>query len=136
MKWRKCLNLWPKMSYLSFSGLIFESQNLKCLIWVFLSSNFEKQLSYLKSAPSNLSNCKILWKNKNSSNRDQKCLIWVFWQKMPYMSIFGLEFEKKYHIWNQRPWICLVSKFGATLKIRKFEIKNARFGYFWAGIWK
>ena len=33
----------------------------KGLIWVFLRHNFEK----LKSAPSNFSKCKVLWKNKN-----------------------------------------------------------------------
>ena len=56
--------------------------------------------------------------------------------KMPYLGIFGLEFEKNIHIWNKRPWICLVAKFGAKLKILKFGIKNTWFRSFWTGIWK
>ena len=58
-KKQKCLYLRSKMSYLS----IFDR---KCLIMVFLSSNFKKLMSYLKSAPSNLSNCKVLRRNKNA----------------------------------------------------------------------
>ena len=44
----------------------------------------QKLLSYLKSAPSNLSSCKI-------SQKKQKCL--NLEPKMPYLGIFGLEFE-------------------------------------------
>ena len=38
----------------------------KCLIWVFLGSNFKKLLSYLKSLLLNLPNCKTLQKNKKA----------------------------------------------------------------------
>ena len=48
-KKQKCLNLGPKM-----------------LILVFLGWNLKTIMSYLKPAPSNLSNCKVLWKNKNA----------------------------------------------------------------------
>ena len=41
---------WPKTLYLDIFGLEF----------------FKKLLSYLKSAPSNLRYCKILWRNKNA----------------------------------------------------------------------
>ena len=34
--------------------------------------------SYLKSAPSYLTKCKISMKNKNNKIKGQKCLIWVF----------------------------------------------------------
>ena len=71
--------------------LKFRTKN--SLIWVFLTQNalfgyfwaeFKKKLlSYLKLAPSNLSDYKILRKNKNAEIWDQNCLIWVF---------FGLEF--------------------------------------------
>ena len=49
-------------------------------MWVFFWLEFEKILSYLKSAPLNLSNHKIFRKNKNAylGIFDQKCLIWVF----------------------------------------------------------
>ena len=38
----------------------------KYFIWVFLGLNFKKLFSYLKSARTNLSNCKILRGNKNA----------------------------------------------------------------------
>ena len=66
-KKQKCLNLGPKMPDLC----IFELE-------------FETIFSYLKSAPSNLSNCKI------SQKKTQKCL--NLEPKMPYLGIFGLEF--------------------------------------------
>ena len=66
--------------------------NQKCLIWVFLRCNLKVTLLYLKSAPFNLSNCKIFQKHKNAS-------IWN--QKYPILVFFWLEFKKKYcHIWN------------------------------------
>ena len=48
---------------------------------------FKQMLSYLKSAPSSLCNCKILQKK-------QKCL--NFGPKMPYLGIFGQEFLGNY----------------------------------------
>ena len=39
--------------------------NKKCLLWFFLGKSFKPLLSYLKSAPSNLPNYKILQKNKS-----------------------------------------------------------------------
>ena len=45
---------------------------LRILDW-----NLKNLLSYLKLAPSNLSDCKISWKNQKAYIRDQKCLIWV-----------------------------------------------------------
>ena len=49
-----------------FWARISKLWNQKYLIWVFLGKNLKKLLSYLKLAPSNLSNCKILQKNKNA----------------------------------------------------------------------
>ena len=66
-------------------------------VWfgVFLNWNLKTILSYLKSAPSNLSNCKISRKNKNMTKIwDQKCLIWA-------------RILKNYcHFWNQHLQIC------------------------------
>ena len=46
---------------------------------VLLGQGFSKNiLLYLNSAPSNLSNCKILRGNKNAKVWDQKCLIRYF----------------------------------------------------------
>ena len=40
--------------------------------------------------------------------------------KMPYLGNFALEFQKNYcYIWNQRPWICLI-----TNLIRKWKSLN------------
>ena len=74
---QKCLNFAPKMPY-----------------WVFLTKNTvfrylwirikKKLLSYLKSAPSNLSTSKF-------SRKKQKYL--TLRSKMPDLYIFGLEFE-------------------------------------------
>ena len=62
---QKCLNVGRKMLYLG-------TFDQKCFIWVFSNKNvsfgyfcgriLKMLLSYLKSAPSNLSNCKILQK--------------------------------------------------------------------------
>ena len=36
---------------------------------------------------------------------------------MPYLGIFGLEFEKNCsHIWNQHPQICLIANFAKKQK--------------------
>ena len=43
----------------------------------FFVVEFKKLLSYLKSAPSTLSNCKILQNNKNAKIWDPKRHIWV-----------------------------------------------------------
>ena len=52
---------------------------------------------------------------------------------MSYLGIFRLEFEKRYcHIRNHGPWICLIAKFSAKIKILKFGTKNSWFWYYWA----
>ena len=64
-------------------------------------------------------------------------LIGYFWPKMPYLCILGLECSKNYyHIWNQHPQICLLSKFTRKTRMPKFQTKNALSGYFWTRIWK
>ena len=50
-----------------------------------LCSIFEKLLSYLKTAPSNSSNCKVCYKNKKSLNLGSK---------IPYLVALGSIFEK------------------------------------------
>ena len=79
---QKCLNLWPK------------TPNLGILVW-----DLKVTLSYFKSTPSHLSNCKISRKNKNAWIWDQKCLIWVFLIKNVLLGIFG------------HPQIFLIAKF-------------------------
>ena len=73
----------------------------KCRIWAFLTKNalfryfwarvLKILLSYLKSASSNLSICKISWKKYLNLG-----------QKMPDLGIFGLEFENNFVIFEIR----------------------------------
>ena len=56
-----------------------------------------------------------------------------FGTKNALLGYFSTGIRKKYcHIWNQRPWICLVTTFGAKLKILKFGTKSNSH----LGIWK
>ena len=58
---------------------------------------------------------------------------------MPYLSNFGMEFEKTIDIIEISTLeFRAIANFDANTKMKtlKFEIKNALFGYFWAGILK
>ena len=88
--------------------------------------NLKMILSYLKSAPSNLSNCKISRKNKKKLKFGIKnTLFGYFWARI----------SKNYcHIWNQLPQICLIVKFFRKTKMPKCGIKNALHRHFWTPI--
>ena len=102
---------WPKMPYLDIFGL--ESK--------------KKRLSYSKSAPLNLSNCKILWKMKMPKFETKSALFGYFWARI----------LKNYrHIWNQHLWISVTASFCEETTMPKFGTKNTLFGYFWARIFK
>ena len=68
---KKYCHIWNQHPWICLIGKFCEKKKnawiweQKCLIWVFLSQTFKKLLSYLKSALSNWSNCKILWNNEN-----------------------------------------------------------------------
>ena len=49
---------------------------------------------------------------------------------MPYLGIFGQEFDKKKncHILNQYPRICLIGKFHEIIKMPAFGTKNPSCG--------
>ena len=71
-------------------------------------------LSYLKSVSSSFSCCKV-WCKKNSLSLGPKMPeIWNFFC----------------HIWNQRPQVCLVAKFGAKIKILNMGLKMLDLGSF------
>ena len=94
-------------------------------------------MSYLKSAPSNLSNCKFFEETKMPKFGTKNAIFGYFWPRMPYLTIFGQDFYKNYcQIWNQHPWICLIAKYREIMKMPKFGTKSALFGYFWARILK
>ena len=103
---------------------------------MFLGSNFEKPLSYLKSTPSNLPYCKV-WCKKTPLK---------FGTANVWFGYFWAWIWKYYcHIWNQHillsylksaPRICLIAKFRIKTKMPKFRTKNALFVYFWTVIWK
>ena len=54
----------------------------KFLIWVFCARILKILLSYLKSAPSNLSNCKILRKKKQTKFETKNALYGLFWARI------------------------------------------------------
>ena len=99
----------------------------KCLILVFLGWNLKKLLPYLKSTPSNLSDCKFREKTKMSQFGTKNASLGYFWAGI---------WKKYCHIWNQHPRLCLIAKFYKKTKIPKFGTKNALFGYFWTRILK
>ena len=70
MRKQKWLNLGPKMPY-----WVFLTKN--ALFGYFWARILIKLLWDLKSAPLNLSNCKISQKHKNAEIWDQEGLIWV-----------------------------------------------------------
>ena len=115
--------------------------------WKFVTKNalfgwywarsLKKLLWDLKSAPLNMSSCKILWRNKNSYFETKNNIFGYFWPRMPYFDISGQEFWKNYcEIWNQHPSICLIAKYFEIMEMPKFATKSALFGYSWTGIWK
>ena len=82
---------------------------------VFSGYNSKKPLSYLKSTPSNLSDCKGWCKIK----------FLKFGTKNVRFLYFCIGIWKYYcHVSNQRPRICLVAKFCSKIKILKFGTKN------------
>ena len=87
----------------------------KCLIYIFFRWNLKTILWNLKSATSNLSNCKLLQKNKNASVSDQKCLIWVFlgenfWKPLSYLKSAPWNFPNCKIFWRNKNALILVQK--------------------------
>ena len=95
----------------------------------------KKILSYLKSAPSNLSKCKFRQKTKISKFETKNVWFGYFWTG---------NLENYCQIWKPDLRICLIAKFGAYTKMLKlgtkkrliwvFFIKTAVLGYFGARI--
>ena len=111
-KKQKCLNLVPKMPYLS----IFDQ---KCYIWVFLGRILTKLLSYLKSSTRKFVYLQNLTKKQKYLNLRpkmpylgifyQKCLVWVF---------SGYNFKRTIAIFEiSNPSICLIAKCHELIKI-------------------
>lgn len=98
------------------------------MISVFLGWYLKITLSYLKSAPSKFSNCKILPENK-------KCL--NFGPNTLYLSIFRLQFENNIVIFEiSTLQFVYFENFVKKWKCLNFGTKNALFWHFWTGIWK
>ena len=92
------------------------------LIGLFWATILKILLSYLKSAPSNLSNCKIFQKKPEMLTFGTKNAVFgYFWAGI---------LKNYYHIWNQHLRICLIVNFCKETKMPKFGIKNAIFGIF------
>ena len=87
----------------------------------------KKKLSYLKSAPLNLSKCKVSCKRKKLGVWDHESLILV---------LLGQNWKNCCHIWNRHFGVCKSLKF--HVKEKQF-ILRPNFPYlelFWTGIWK
>ena len=87
----------------------------KCLIDVFFRWNLKTILWNLKSTPSNLSNCKLLQKNKNASVSDQKSFIWLFlgenfWKPLSYLKSAPWNFPNCKIFWRNKNALILVQK--------------------------
>ena len=131
MKEWKYLSFGLKMQYFGIFGLAFENKYYHiwnqhpriCLIAKFCEKpkmpkfgtknaylsisglhNVRAILSYLKSAPSNLSNCKILRK-KTKKVRAKTWQVYC-------------------HTWNQDPRTCLIAKYREIIKMPKFGTKK------------
>ena len=95
------LKLVKKIPYLG----IFDQ---KCLIWVFLGRNLKITLLYLKSAPSNLSNCKIwcyaLFGYFWARVLKNYCLIWISTLKI--FQLQNVAKEQKRLICDQKCILC------------------------------
>ena len=102
----KILKFWTKIAFIRNFWPIF------CL---------KKLLLYLQSRLLNLSICKVLSKNKNPGILNQKCLIWVFWAGI---------WKYYCHNSNYRLRVCLISKFGAKIKILNLGLKTPYFAIF------
>ena len=56
--------------------------------------------------------------------------------KKLYLGLWNGMLKNYWHIYNQRPPICLIAKFRAKIRIPKFGTKNALFGCFGQQFWK
>ena len=103
---------------------------IKIVLFVyFRAAIFEKLLSYLKSAPSNLWNCKVSFKTKELSTWDQKCFIFDL---LKNTLLLGQNLKKLFSNLKLAPsnlWNCKV-----LFKTKKLRTKNDLFGYFYAKI--
>ena len=89
------------------------------LFWNFWAGIWKK--SYLKSAPSNLSNCKFREKRKIPKYGTKNVWFGYFWARI---------LESYCQVLNQHLRICLIAKFCKETKMLTFRTKNALFQYF------
>ena len=89
------------------------------LFWNFWAGIWKK--SYLKSAPSNLSNCKFREERKIPKYGTKNVWFGYFWARI---------LESYCQVLNQHLRICLIAKFCKETKMLTFRTKNALFQYF------
>ena len=86
----------------------------KCSILVFSGKNSKKPLSYLKSTPSNLSDCKVWCKIKILKFETKNALFWYFWAGI---------WKTCCHIRNQHPQIRLTANLAKKQKCLNLKLK-------------
>ena len=128
--WKNCCHIWNQYPQICLVANYHEITKMhkfetKSALFGYFGLEFKKKLlSYLKSAPSNLSICK--------NSRMPK-----FGTRNAWFGHFRAGIWKQYcHISNQHSRICLIAKLRRKTKMPKFGPKNALFGYLWARISK
>ena len=105
-KQKKTSNLGPKIPYLGIFVLQFNK-------------------SYYKAFNQNARICEIIEFHPKQKKINLRL-------KILYLGIWAGLLKKYFHIWNQRPPVCLISIFFVKMAIPLLGTKNALFGYFWA----
>ena len=124
---KHCCHIWNQHPQISPIANLAKKKSLNlgskiCNLGIFGLESEKNILSYLKSAPSNLSKCKILWKTKMPKFGTKNALFGYFYARV---------LENYCHIWNQHFRYCLIPTFCEETKMLKFGTKNALFEYFW-----
>ena len=137
------------LSYFKFSNCLVAKFGAKIYILKFETKNawygyfwtgiLKKLLPYLKSAPSNLSNYKILWKMIMLTFGIKNALFWYFWDwvlniLLPYFKSAPSDFpnskilrKKNVKIWDQKWLIWVFLGWNLKTNILIFEISFLEF---------
>ena len=131
------------MSYFKFSNCLVAKFGAKIYILKFETKNawygyfwtgiLKKLLPYLKSAPSNLSNYKILWKMIMLTFGIKNALFWYFWDRvlnilLPYFKSAPSDFPNS-KILRKKKWQNLRPKM-TYFSIFRLEFEN-KYSHIW-----
>ena len=110
--WKQYCHIWNEHPWICLIAKFWEIKKMlkfgtrNALVRYFQSWISKKPIIYYiwNQNPQICLNGKFFKETKMPKFGTGNVLFGYFWQKMSYLSIFGLELEKKYcHIWNPRP---------------------------------